>query len=309
MPSLSRSLPAVLCALVVAGSLHAADQSSNASGTLKVNGRATTLRYAYAFRDASDGSTRVLIASKPLPAATLASETALSWRGDPSPFRDGVKKGEASAIELFVKPDGVLETVLIFDRGFEMPTPASGDEVYWYEPYRMPNGWTGGRSRTREQQEFFDTKWEFEVAYFAPLGQKGFAVPSAAALEAQRKEVEAREKSRIVAPGGGEEGAMYLAFYKSMEAGNVKALLEQMTPAMKKGVAEQMQVPALSNSDLASWATMHGVPPGKVEIVGGVRDPEGTLLELRKTTDTRVKFGTAKIVKDGGRWKVAEENW
>jgi hypothetical protein len=46
-----------------------------------------------------------------------------------------------------------------------------------------------------------------------------------------------------------------------------------------------------------------------VEIVGGVRDSAGTLLELKRTTDGRVKFGTAKVVKIAGAWKVAEENW
>ncbi len=305
----SRTLWMVICTLALALPARAANPAPNASGTLKVNGRTTTLQYAYAFRD-SKGVTRVMISGQPLPQDTLASEAALGIAGQkPSPFRDRVQKGESSAIELFIRPDGVLDTVVLFERSFQTPTPSGGDEVYWYEPYTMPAGWTGGRARTRERQEFFDTKWEYEVSYFAPIGQKGFEVPAAAAIAAQRTQVETREKARIVQPGGGEEGAMYLAFYKLMEAGNTKALLDQMTATMKSAVASQMQVPALTPSDLASWAMMHGVPPGKVEIVGGVRDAGGTILELRRTTERRVRFGTAKIVKEGGRWKVAEENW
>lgn len=311
MSNLSRFVRAtvVVCTFPLALSLHAAEEASNASGMLKVNGHTTNLRYAYAFHDGADNSTRVLITSRPLPAAMLAGEIALGTRGERSPFRDLVQKGEAGAIELFVKPDGVMETVMAFDARFETPMPATGDDSYWHEPYRMSAGWIGGRSRTKQQQEFFDTKWDYDVSYFAPVGQKNFDIAPAAAIAAQRKEIEARERPRIVAPGGGEEGAMYLAFYRDLEAANSRALLNQMTAAMKSAVAAEMQVPTLSNSDLGTWALARSMPPGKVEIVGGVRDPDGTLLELRKTIGNRQKFGTAKIVKEQGAWKVAEQKW
>ena len=49
----------------------------------------------------------------------------------------------------------------------------------------------------------------------------------------------------------------------------------------------------------------------KVEVVGGVRDPDGTTLELRKTLTTggSKTFGTARLVKEQGVWKLAEDNW
>ncbi|HEX9092844.1 MAG TPA: hypothetical protein VF902_02560 [Coriobacteriia bacterium] len=298
MSNLSRSLRAAICALAFVLPVFAADEPSNATGTLKVSGTTTNLRYAYA-RKAADGATRVLITSKPLTPAMLAGEP---------PLGELVRKGQAAGIELAVQPDGLMQTVTVFEQHFDMPTPSTSDGAYWFEPYRMPAGWTGGRSRTREQQEFFDTRWEYDVTYFAAVGQKGFEKIDAAAVAAQRKEIDKREEARIVAPGGGEEGAMYLAFYRNLEAGN-KAALDQMTDGMKKAVAQQMQESSLSGPAFSTWAMMHGVPPGKVEIVGGVRDSEGTLLELKRTADGRVKFGTAKIVKAAGAWKIAEENW
>ena len=53
------------------------------------------------------------------------------------------------------------------------------------------------------------------------------------------------------------------------------------------------------------------MPAGKVEIVGGVRDPDGTTLELRKTVTSggSKTFGTARLIKEQGAWKIAEENW
>ncbi|HEY0787214.1 MAG TPA: hypothetical protein VGE86_01125, partial [Thermoanaerobaculia bacterium] len=257
-----RCLAAALCLVPLALS---AQPASNASGTLTVNGVTSKLQYAYAFHDAAHGATRVLVTAKPLTAALLAEEVALLDSRGTSALRDAVRKGETSAIELFVTPDGLMQTVMVFDRGFQEPTPSTGDDSYWYEPYRMTAGWTGARSRTKEQQEFFDTKWEYDVAYFAPVGKTSFEVPSASAIAAMRKEVEARETPRTLPPGGGEEGAFDLAFFKSLEAGNPKVLLPQMTPAMVRSLAEQMQVKELSPSDLTLWAMSLTTPPGKVE--------------------------------------------
>ncbi len=306
MPTRWRSLSVVFCIVPLA---LVAQQTPNASGTLTVNGVTTQLQYAYAFHDAADGSIRVLIVPKALSPAVLGGETALRDSGGQSAFRGSVAKGETSAIELFITPDGLMQTVMVFDRGFDAPTPSTGDDSYWSEPYRMPAGWIGGRSRTKQQQEFFDTKWEYDVSYFAPVGDKGFDVPTAAAIAAQRKEVGTRETPRIVPPGGGEEGAMYLGFFKNLETGKTQAALQQMMPAMVRAVAEQMQVRELSPTDLALWAMSLTTPPGPVEIVGGVRDPDGTLLELRRMPGSRVRFGSARIVRDGGTWKVAEQNW
>lgn len=306
MPMRSRLLAAMFCLVALALS---AQQTPNASGTLTVNGVTTKLQYAYAFADAANGATRVLVAAKPLTSARLAEEIALVDSRGESAFRDAVRKGEASAIELFVTPDGLMQTVMVFDRGFQDPTPSTGDDTYWFEPYRMAAGWTGARSRTKHRQEFFDTFWEYDVAYFAPVGKAGFEVPAASAVAAMKKEVDARETPRILPPGGGEEGAFYLAFFKSLEAGNPKAALAQMTPAMVRSLADQMQVKELGPSDLTLWAMSLTTPPGTVEIVGGVRDPDGTLLELRRTAGSRIRFGTAKIVKDGGALKVAEQSW
>jgi hypothetical protein len=306
---MSRAWRCLVVALCLVPLTLAAQQPPNASGTLTVNGATSKLQYAYAFHDAANGATRVLVTAKPLAAAQLAEEVALLDSRGSSALREAVRKGETSAIELFVTPDGLMQTVMVFDRGFQDPTPSTGDDTYWFEPYRMAAGWTGARSRTKQQQEFFDTKWAYDVAYFAPVGKTSFEVASPSAIATMKKEVDARETPRILPPGGGEEGAMYLAFFKNLEAGNPKVLLPQMTPAMVRSLAEQMQVKELSASDLTLLGMSLTTPPGKLEIVGGVRDADATLLELRRTAGSRVEFGTAKIVKDGGVWKVAAQNW
>jgi len=285
--------------ILFAFSVVAAEQSSNASGTLKVNSYTTNLHYAYARHDAQDNATRVLITNRPVDAGMLADES----------LRGRLAQGPFSAIELIVNANNEVETVTVFDKQFDMPTPTTGLS-FWYEPYKMMEGWVGGRSRTKQGQSFFKTKWEYDVAFFAPVGQKTFEAASASAIAAQRKTVDARESKRALPANGGEEGAMYLAYRRNLEAKNTKALLDQMTPSMKSAIAEQMHASQpLSESALESWAFMQSMPPGKVEVVGGTRDAVGTTLELRKTSGERQTFGTAKLVKDQGAWKVTEERW
>jgi hypothetical protein len=49
---------------------------------------------------------------------------------------------------------------------------------------------------------------------------------------------------------------------------------------------------------------------GELEVVGGMRDADATTLELQKTTSEGKKsFGTARMVKEGGAYKVAAEAW
>lgn len=311
MSTISRARRAAIavCALLLAFSLFAAEQPPNASGTLKVNGYTTNLHHAYAFHDAEDNSTRVLITSKPVSAANLAAEASGESSGEGPSLRALVKQGQISAIELDVKPDNQVETVTVYDKRFDMPTPTTGHK-FWYEPYRMTGSWTGARSRTKEQQSFFKTTWEYDVAFFAPVGQKTFEVAPAAEISSRRKDIDARETPRIVPAGGGEEGAAYLAYRKNLDARDGKALLAQMTPSMQSAVAADMHAAKLTDSALGSWAFMQSMPPGKIEVVGGTRDPEGTLLELRKTVSPDQQlFGTAKMVKDHGAWRISEEKW
>lgn len=61
-----------------------------------------------------------------------------------------------------------------------------------------------------------------------------------AALDAQHKTNDAREKQRVVASGGGDEGAIYLAYRHNVEAYDGKAILDQMSASMKSAIVETM---------------------------------------------------------------------
>jgi len=301
----------VVASFVSVAGGSAVEQPANASGTVSVNGKATALHHAYARHDESLEGTLVLITDRAIDAAMLAEESAGFSSGATPSLLDLTKKGEVSGVELLVKDSNQVEMAEVYNKAFDTPAPFSGRH-FWYEPYRLSAGWVGGRSRTRGPQTSFKRVWEYDVTFLTTVGQKGFEIATAAALDAQHKASDAREKQRVVAPGAGDEGAMYLAFRRNVDAKNGTALLEQMTASMKSAIVDQMHASApLDDSTAESWAFMDGMPPGKVEVVGGVRDPDGTTLELMKTktADGTKTFGTAKLVKEKGVWKIADETW
>ena len=295
---------------LVAASGLTAEQPGNASGSVTVNGHATAMHHAYARYDAHDKQTRVLITDRALDATMLAEESGGTMSGQTPSFRDLTKSGEASGVELFISDGGEVETAEVFSKAFGMPTPTSGRK-FWYEPYRLSKGWIGGRSRFKQSETFFKLVWDYDVTFLTTVGQKGFEIPAAPALAAAHKANDAREAARLLPAGGGEEGAMYLAYRRNLEAKNGKALLGQIAASMKSAIATDMHSSPLSESALESFAFMRTMPAGKVEIVGGVRDPDGTTLELRKTVTSggSKTFGTARLIKEQGAWKIAEENW
>jgi len=301
---------AVIAFVLVGLRGFAAEQTNNASGSVTVNGQATALHHAYARYDAQDKSTRVLIADRALDSVMLAEESSGEFSGERPSFRQLSKSGEATGIELFINDANEVETVEVFSKAFGMPTPITARK-FWYEPSRLSAGWIGGHSRSKEADTFFKLVWQYDVSFLTTVGQKGFEIPSASALAAAKKANDALEAARILPAGGGDEGAAYLAYRRSIDARDGKAILSQITASMKNAIGKEMSSSPLTESALGSWAFMQSMPAGKVEIVGGVRDPEGTTLELRKTlTSGGTKtFGTAKLVKEQGVWKIAQDNW
>jgi len=290
----------VLASVLLAVHAFAADQPNNASGSVTVNGQATALHHAYARYDAQDKTARVLITDRALDATMLAEESSGEFSGEKPSFRELSKRGEAAGIELFINGENEVETVEVFSKAFGMPTPTSGRK-FWYEPSKQSAGWIGGHSRSKGAQEFFKLVWEYDVNFVTTVGKNGFEI------SVPRKP----DASRMLPAGGGEEGAAYLAFRRSIDARDGKAMLSAMTASMKSAVGKEMSSSPLTESALGSWAFMQSMPAGKVEVVGGVRDPDGTTLELRKTVTgggSKV-FGVAKLVKEQGVWKIAEDNW
>jgi hypothetical protein len=286
-----------------------AELPGNASGSLTVDGKTVALHHCYARTVAKDAQTEILITSRAIDAAALAT------------LRDGnigalvqlARQGELSAVDLHVSGANHVDTVSVYSKAFDGMFPTSGP-TFWYEPAHLGDGWIGGHSRTSQPEDVFGKKWEYTAAFFAPLGSETFTVAAAKQLEPQRKALQASDAKSKLPAGGGDEGTAYLAYRRSIAKGDSAALLSQLSESLKTEIVEKMHATApLSRSALESWAFMQRVTlhdAAKLEVVGGMRDAGATTLELQKTSNEGKKsFGTARMVKESGAYKVAAETW
>jgi len=300
---------AVLLIVSLTASALGAAESGNASGSVTVNGKAVALHHCYTRTVAKDGQTEILITSRALEAAALATLR----DGDIGALVDLVRRGELSAVDLHVSGANHVDTVTVYSKAFDGAFPISGP-TFWYEPVPIGDGWIAGHSRSAQRDEVLGRTWEYDATWFAPLGREAFVVAAAKELEPRRKALHAADAKRKLPPGGGEEGTAYLAYRQSIAKGDGAALLPQLSESLKKEIAATMHAAAPpSRSAVESWAFMQRVTlqdVAKLEIVGGMREAEATTLELQKTSsDGKKSFGTARMVKEGGAYKVAAEAW
>lgn len=136
----------VVSFLSVAGGF-AVEQPANASGTVTVNGKATALHHAYAFHDQKLKGTLVLITDRAIDAAMLAEESAGFSSGATPSLRDLTKKGEVSGVELLVNGSNQVETVFVYNKAFDMPTPTSGPHFCTSRTASVPAGSAGVPAR------------------------------------------------------------------------------------------------------------------------------------------------------------------
>jgi hypothetical protein len=295
--------------VILAASALAAEPSGNASGSVTVNGKAVALHHCYARTVAKDAQSEILITSRPIDAATLATLR----DGNIGPLVALARSGELSAVDLHVGAANHVDTASVYSKAFDGMFPTSGP-TFWYEPANIGDGWIAGHSRTSQREEVFGKAWEYDVTFFAPLGSETFVVAPAKELGPRRKALQASDAKAKLPPGGGDEGAAYLAYRRSIAKGDGAALLPQLSESLKKEIAEKMHATTpLSRSAVESWAFMQRVTlhdSAKLEIVGGMRDAGATTLELRNTSsDGKKSFGTARMVKENGAYKVAAEAW
>lgn len=293
-----RSALSIIC--LMASPMLGAELTGNASGSLTVAGKTVALHHCYARTVAKDAQTEILITSRAIDPAALATVR----DGDVGALVTMARNGELSAVDLHVSGAGHVDTVSVYSKAFDGMFPTSGP-TFWFEPARLGDGWIGGHSRTSKPEDVFGKKWEYNVAFFAPLGREAFAVAAAKQLAPQRKALQASDAKSKLPAGGGDEGAAYLAYRRSIDKGDGAALLPHLSESLKKEIGP-------SRSAVESWAFMQRITmhDAKVEIVGGMRDADATTLELQKTaSDGKKSFGTARLVKEGGAYKVAAETW
>jgi hypothetical protein len=157
-------------------------QAGTASGTLTVNGKAVQLKHAYAQvsknnPEDSDEFVRVLLSDVAIPPLRMSDDA----------LRRMAKEGKLHAVEVSLTKDDTTNATVFdpsIDDGY---VPAAGSNLK-FEPQVFDGKTVAGRLFTEEEGSFFDTHYQFDVTFRAPVAPYPLSLGDAdkAAIAAQK---------------------------------------------------------------------------------------------------------------------------
>lgn len=238
------------------------------TGSFTVNGQSVEFRHAYFYRqaegfyDPEDPTWMVLLTAEPVAPGDIEDRSI-----DPS-LRLGLtltsEFGDSPALELLSQNMQVGSFTMTGGKSPQMDFEQQGPEVF------------AGRVHLAEPQTFFDDTYHYDLSFHAlPVGPN---VPTGDPLP----------------EGGGEPGAAYIAWTRTIHGGDLEALRALVTPdlaAMLDGpdAAEQLEFLAL-------------MTPMDVRIVDGYIDGSTAVLSIEGTMDGEVVKGEITLEQFDGLW-------
>jgi hypothetical protein len=155
-----RSISAVF--VVMSLSLAAFGQAGTAHGTLTVNGQAVQLKHAYAQVTKnepgdSDEYVRVILSDVPIPRLKTGDNA----------LRKMAKDGQLHAVEITLSKDDT-KGATIFDPSIDDGYVPAGSDAK-FEPKVFDGKTASGRLFTEEEGSFFDTHYQFDLTFQAPV--------------------------------------------------------------------------------------------------------------------------------------------
>lgn len=161
-----------------------------------------------------------------------------------------------------------------------------GSDIGTLTPAPAASGPVKGRYRYVDEDDGFTCEATFEVPR---LGAVADAPPP---------------PGKPLPRGGGEPGAAYLALNRALLAGDADALAKLLPPDR----AAQMQAARATPDFAAQMAMMQAMAPADVVVTGGRLDGDTAWLDFTATEGGQPRVGTAKLVKENGRWVMEEES-
>lgn len=255
-----------------------ANEEGKATGKLIVNNEITKFNNAYAvaipgFFDKSKEDILVILTDVPL------SEEAID---DNFERRKMTRDGNLHCVEVTIDANKNPISVTILHNAFDAMPSGRGYEVF--EAKTFDEKVIEGKIYTSKQNEFFDTKYEYNATFRATIGRE---VPPTAT------EIEVAEKSP--------QAAAYRKYEKAIMAGDFEGLknlvthdvLEEMSADEAEEIFEFMQMTMPKNVKFM-----------RVKVVG-----HKATLEMSAEEDGQKITGKVYLLLDGKQWKVGINNW
>jgi hypothetical protein len=267
--------------LLAAPAARAAD--GKAEGTITVNGKTTKLAHAYAravkgFFDKTKEDVEVILSDVPLEGKALEDQFERIHMAD---------AGKLHAFEITIDADGKPISTAFRDNGFRKASPSglSSEDVFTKKVF---DGKTvEGRYKSAKPHEFFGDTYSFDVSFRADV----FHAPKAVAPTAA--ETAAAQKSP--------QASVYAAYLKAVQKEDLGALKKLFTTA---------QARHLDDPDAKKMVGMVKMMSATdVKVLKVVETGDKADLTVTGKQDGNAVNGTVHMAKEGGAWKVDQEEW
>jgi hypothetical protein len=275
----------ILAAGVAAIAPRAAAADGKAEGTLTVNGKTTKLSYAYAravkgFFDKTKEDVEVVLSDVPLEAKALEDQFERIHMAD---------TGKLHAFEITIDAEGKPISTAFRHNGFKGPSPSglSSEDVFTKKTF---DGKTvDGRYKSAKQKEFFGNTYTFDVTFRADITRKAKPVPptvTAAETAAAQKSPQAK---------------VYGDYLRAVQKEDLGALRKLFTKEKAKN---------LDDPDAKQMVKMVKMMSAtEITVLRVVEKGDAADLTVSGKQDGGVMNGVVHMVKEGGAWKVEQEEW
>lgn len=267
--------------LLAAPAARAAD--GTAEGTITVNGRTTKLTHAYAravkgFFDKTKEDVEVILSDVPLEGKALEDQFERIHMAE---------AGKLHAFEITIDAEGRAISTAFRDNGFKGASPSglSSADVFTKKVF---DGKTVEASyKSAKPHEFFGDVYAFDVAFKADVAHAPRVVPPTAA------ETAAAQKSP--------QAAVYAEYLRAVQKEDLEALRKLFT----KEQARHLDDPdAKKMVGMVKMMSATDVRVLKVAEKGDTAD-----LTVTGKQDGNAVDGVVHMAKEGGAWKVVQEEW
>jgi hypothetical protein len=283
MSARPRTTLAVFASLALLAAPVARAADGKAEGTITVNGKTTKLTHAYAravpgFFDKKKEDVEVILSDVPLEGKALEDQFERIHMAD---------AGKLHAFEITIDADGKPISTAFRDSGFKKASPSglSSEDVFTKKTF---DGKTvEGRYKSAKTHEFFGETYAFDVAFKADVAHAPKAVPPSAA------ETAAAQKSPAT--------KVYMEYLAAVQKEDLGALKKLFTKAQAKHLDDP---DAKKMVGMVKMMSATNVKVLKVAEKGDTAD-----LTVTGKQDGNAVNGVVHMAREGGVWKVDQEEW
>ena len=263
--------------------LPARAAEGKAEGTITVNGKTTKLTHAYAravpgFFDKTKEDVEVVLTDVPLEGKALTDQFERIHMAD---------AGKLHAFEITLDADGKPISTAFRDNGFKKASPSGLSTADVFTKKVFDGKTVEGSYKSAKPHEFFGDTYAFDVSFRADVAHAPKAVPPTAA------ETAAAQKSPAT--------KVYMEYLAAVQKEDLSALRKLFT----KEQAKHLDDPdAKKMVGMVKMMSATDVKVLKVAEKGDTAD-----LTVTGKQDGNIVNGVVHMAKEGGAWKVQQEEW